>query len=263
MRRTWLCVGVVLIGTGCSAVAAAAPKRGHDSREAKARAACAAGRVDEGVALLVEIAAKNGDPNALYNQARCYQQNGRSSEALARFKEYRSRVPDLPPTEAAQVDGFIRDLEAEVAAKDKPMEPVPPTPPPVIEVAPAPPPVEPVAAPAPQRGRGARIAAAVLAVAGAAALGAGVYFSLRVRAVASDLESPTPIDAGAYRDKVHEGQQAETRQWIAYGVGAAALVGAAVVVIVGRPAAAAEPPRVALAPLVGRGGGGAALLWRF
>ena len=261
------CAAVMGIVRG-DGLALAAP-RGKDSREARARAACAAGRVDEGVALLAEIAAENGDPNALYNQARCYQENGRSSEALARFKEYRDRVPSLSPAEAAQLDAFIRDLEADVAAKNSAREPPPApsttvappppaTPPPALEPPPAlplPPP-----APAPQAGRGTRIAAVALALTGAAALGVGVYYTLRVQSLTADLENDKPmIDQRMLQDQYAQGHQAENRQWIAYGVASGALVASAVLFLVSHSSSSAESPRVALVPVVGLSGGGASL----
>lgn len=261
-KRAGVLLGAVLwCAASAGATAVAAPRRAHDSREAKARAACAAGRVDEGVALLEEIAAQRDDPNALYNEARCYQQNGRNSEALERFKLYRDRVRNLPPAEAAQLDGFIRALETQVAAKAKPPAPPPSAPSapaesaplPLSESAPLPPAAVDVPAAA-SRGSGARIAAITLGAVGAVALGTGVYYTLRVKSITSDLESPTQIGDQEYQDKLKQGQHAETYQWIAYGVAAAAFAGSTVVLLVSRPGAGTEAAPVSVAPLVGRAG---------
>lgn len=224
--------------------------RGADPREAQARAACAAGNVDIGIALLDEIATETGDQNAIYNQARCYQQNGRTDEALSHFKEYRRRVPDLAPDEAAQVDSFIRELEAEQARKAKPEAAAAlPHPPFGVELAPP-------AKGAPVRPSQLRLLPTALAGVSVAALLTGVFFSLRVRSIQNDLESPTPISRADFDDKMRSGQHAETYQWVSYGVAAAAATGSVLTYVMGRPAAASGSPRAGFLLLFGRGGAG-------
>jgi hypothetical protein len=51
------------------------------------------------------------DPTYVYNQARCYQQNDRFEQALARFREYLRKKPDLAPADRAVVDAYIAECE--------------------------------------------------------------------------------------------------------------------------------------------------------
>ncbi|HEY2903662.1 MAG TPA: tetratricopeptide repeat protein [Polyangia bacterium] len=241
-----------------STTAQAAP----DSREARARAACAAGNVEKGVALLAQIAAETGDVNALYNQARCYQQNGRTDEALERFKDYQRRALNLSPDEAAQVNTFIRDLQAEQARDAASASP------PVAAPAPPSPAANSALPPAPgldaKRAGPSLVAPAILAGVGVAALAAGIYFSLKVRSIESDLESPTHITLADYNDKVHSGQDAATYQWVGYGVAAAAAAGSALTYALGRrPTGGAETARVGFAPAIGRDGVGGLVRFAF
>src|SRR5688572_7801153 len=155
---------------------------GGDVRAVEARKHCAAGRVEEGIELLARIVAETGDPHAVYNQARCYQQNGRAAEALARFKEYRRTRTDLRARERVEVDGHIRELEATLASaspEKAPAQPAPAQPAgpatglPSLAVSPAAPP-EPTPPPAPlvppQRSRLARAAVIGLAATGVAGI---------------------------------------------------------------------------------------------
>jgi tetratricopeptide (TPR) repeat protein len=250
-----LAAPILIVGwlTVAAGTALAAP----DPREARARAACNAGDVEKGVALLAQIANETGDVNAFYNQARCYQKNGRNDEALERFKEYRRRAPNLSADEAAQVEGFIRDLESEQQARQAARaEPTTvPRPPADAE--------RKLAAPATasEGTHPSLVAPAVLAGVGVAALAAGVYFGLKVRSIQNELESPNPISAADYHDKNQSGQQAETYQWVSYGIAVAAAAGSALTYLLGRaPSASAEAPRVGFAPTLGRdaGAGGVA-----
>src|SRR5689334_17575967 len=78
----------------------------EESRQVKAKRACAAGRVEEGVELLAALYAESGDVNYVYNQGRCYQQNGRGDQALNRFREYLRRATNATPEERREVQGF-------------------------------------------------------------------------------------------------------------------------------------------------------------
>jgi tetratricopeptide (TPR) repeat protein len=91
--------------------ARAAQELGSDRRAAEARQACASGNVEEAIELLAQIIAETGDANAVYNQARCYQANGRSVQALVRFREYLRIAGRLDPNERAQVRRYIAELE--------------------------------------------------------------------------------------------------------------------------------------------------------
>ena len=241
--------------------AQAAPAHPADPRESKARAACAAGNVDKGISILEEIYEETGDNNALYNQGRCFQLNGRNKEALDRFKEYRRRVPVLPADEEAQVEGYIRELTANLARSANSAPAPAPAPAPAVDAV--------VVATAPDQGappaethNGLRVASGILAGAGAAALVTGVYFSLRVRSIQNELEAPGTITAAQWNSKVQDGKSAERNQWVSYGVAAAALTGSVVMYVVGRPATG-EDRRVSLSAAIGRDGAGGVLRFVF
>jgi hypothetical protein len=235
--------------------ALAAPARPVDPRESKARAACAAGNVDKGISILEDIYEETGDNNALYNQGRCFQLNGRNKEALDRFKEYRRRVPVLPADEEAQVEGYMRELKANLARSANP------APAPAPEAVVVAPPLEPAATPA-ETHNGLRVASAILAGAGAAAFVTGVYFSLRVRSIQNELEAPGTITAAEWNNKVQDGKNAETYQWVSYSVAAAALTGSVVMYVMGRPASRENRP-VSISAAFGRDGAGGALRFAF
>src|SRR3954470_12357718 len=102
-----------------AAEAHAAP-RTREQRETEARTACAAGRVEAGIEVLAQLLTEYGHPNYIYNQARCYQQNGKAEPAISRFKEYLRAASDVTADERARVERFIGELEAEVQAAAPP-----------------------------------------------------------------------------------------------------------------------------------------------
>jgi hypothetical protein len=181
-----------------------------ESRQVKAKRACAAGRVEEGVEILAALYAESGDVNYVYNQGRCYQQNGRVDQALNRFREYLRRATGASEQERAEVRGFIEELERQ---RERTSPPQPER-------------------PADQGARSGRLrtAGVTLAVVGVAAVGTGVVLSLKVRGSARDVERYVR-DTQPYADpqvvagKMRSGGRLETFQWVAYGAGVAALAG--------------------------------------
>jgi tetratricopeptide (TPR) repeat protein len=255
-RRPWprTAVVLVLMVAPAAAAVAAPPAPTPDPRAIRARIACDAGEVDRGVALLAEIAADNNDNNALFNQARCYQQNGRARQALERFKEYRRRVPRITAAESRQLDVYVRELETELAAQDKVAAPLSPVAPPVVA---------PVDNPAPAR-RTLLVPAAVTGAIGAAALVGGVYFSLKVRSLSRELEAAAPqLTPKDYRDKKSQGERAVTYQWIGYGAAAAALTASGVLLMMNHDSGSPEAARVSWAPAVAPGMAGGVLRLRW
>jgi hypothetical protein len=232
-----------------AAPAAAQTSEERDPREVEARKACASGQVDRGIALLAEIIAETGDPTPVYNQARCYQQNGRTAEAIQRFREYLRLSPKAPPDEVARVQGFIHDLEAEGARAQAPREPS----------------VQGRAAPAEgPPGSGLRITAFALGGAAVLAIGAGAYFSARVGAKKSDVEGLSQVtDRQAYDRMLSDGRSAEHWQWVGYGVGAAALVGGGVCYWLSERAGNERASVARVVPVVSTGLTGALLQVRY
>jgi hypothetical protein len=110
-----------------------------DERVQKARVECMAGDPQTGVRLLAEVYAETRDPNLIYNQARCFEQNGKNDQAVLRFEEYLRVNRDLSPTEINEVRARIVSLQA--TSKERPSsaqpEPVPVELPKPTPVAPA------------------------------------------------------------------------------------------------------------------------------
>jgi hypothetical protein len=112
-RASLLFLGITAGLAGTAEISRAAKPNPLDRRAMEARKACAAGRVEQGIELLAQIIAENGDPNAVFNQARCYQANGRNEQALARFREYLRIAENVQVGEADQVRVYIAELEEE------------------------------------------------------------------------------------------------------------------------------------------------------
>lgn len=62
----------------------------------------------KGVSILADLYVDTGDPNHLFNQARCYEQNLRFVEAAERFKEYPRKAPRLGEAERTDVEKHIQ-----------------------------------------------------------------------------------------------------------------------------------------------------------
>jgi hypothetical protein len=213
-----------------------------EAREAEAQKACAAGQVDRGIQILAELLVQTSHPNYVYNQARCYQQNGLAAQALQRFREYLREARDISAADRSQVEGFIRELEADLARK---------SPPPGGGEATSPRPQDAPARATPQPdlragvppqtgddGHTLRVAAMALGGVAVLGLGAGAVFGLQARSLEREVEgwkgtgSRSQDELG---DKNSAGKRYQTLQWVGYGVGAAALVAAVVCFVSGQP----------------------------
>jgi hypothetical protein len=161
------------------------------------------------VRLLADLFAQTEDMNYVFNQGRCFQQNGRPADAVARFREYLRRAGD--DAEARQeAQRFVTELEADMALTRQQEQQR--------------------NAPAGDGGRLLRRTGIGLGSFGAVALGAGLVLSLKVRAQKRDTESYAgrpDADVRRVSEMVSAGTRAETWQWISYVTGVAALVGGA------------------------------------
>jgi hypothetical protein len=205
VRAIWAVTAVGLCLASSPAEAAS------DEREARAKKACAAGRVDEGVELLAELFTQTGDVNYVYNQGRCYQQNGVADKAVNRFREYLRTATELQPEDRAVVERYIAELEQQRAATPPPREA--------------------------EGSSRLRTAALVLGAAGALAIGTGVVLSLKVQSYEREtnegLASMDPVEPWWLEGRISSGTRLETFQWVAYGVGAAAIAGGVVCHVLG------------------------------
>jgi len=109
--------GVTLIG---AATARAADSR--EAREREARKACFTGNVDRGVEILVDLYGETGHPNYIYNQARCFERNGKYDQAVLSYEDYLRKATNLGDVERAQVEKSIAELRAKIASPSSPAE---------------------------------------------------------------------------------------------------------------------------------------------
>ena len=298
-RAAWLrrCRHGLAAAVGCAFVLAGAPARAQaaDPRETQSRSECLAGRFQAGVDLLAQMFAETGDVNYIYNQGRCYEQNGKFSEAILRFREFLRKAKDLSAEERAEVNGHIAECKAMKTEQDSPAMPataVPVTPPPPAtpppaapsgEAQPAPSAASTVAPPAtataptlagvvetaPGRpytdrvGASLRTAGIVIGSVGAAALITGVIFSIETHSLSNDVTSDA-AQRSFSRTTYDRGQLFEDLQWVGYGVGAAALAGGVVLYYLGyRTAQSSASDSVSLLPVILPGGTGAVVQGSF
>ena len=74
---------------------------GREAREREARKACFTGNVDRGVEILVDLYGETRHPNYIYNQARCFERNGKYDQALLSYEDYLRKAKDLGETRSA------------------------------------------------------------------------------------------------------------------------------------------------------------------
>ena len=268
-------------------LAALAGAKDRDSKERTARTACLAGDYAKGVALLAELYVSTKDIAYLFNQARCFEQNGKYEEAILRFHEYQLKNADAgnPPDESAEkhIASCQALLDKQKAGQVATLPPVTPTvTAPAVPAEPKPVAVEspgqraeakPEATVEPKAdvsasiapetpGRGLRVAGIAAAAVGVAGLAAGVVFNLKANSLASDLESANGSSTTLYsRSKESSRSSYATLTWVAYGAGAACMAGGAVLYFFGR--SPGPSTQVALAPAVGVGEVGAVLQGAF
>jgi tetratricopeptide (TPR) repeat protein len=250
------------------------------AREKAAQKACALGDYQKGVDILADLFVETDDPNLVFNQGRCYQQNSRYEQAIARFQEYLRKDDNLSENDKADAERRIRECEASLAKAAKAAQaaqppaaapaPVAPAETPATAPAPAtltpdvstkPSPVAQQANPQPagQSGSGFRTAGIVTAAVGGAALVASVVMNLKVNGMASDLQKTNGYDAG----KVSDRNTYETLGWVGYGVGAACVATGAVLYYLGIRSGASESASVAFVPAFAPGQAGAVLKGAF
>ncbi|MEO8214993.1 MAG: hypothetical protein ABI560_17470 [Myxococcales bacterium] len=82
-----------------------------DAREMQARQAYAAGNYHDALDVYVQLYAEKLHPNFLRNIGRCYQNLGDPDKAINSFREYLRKAKDVSPTERAEVNGYIAEME--------------------------------------------------------------------------------------------------------------------------------------------------------
>ncbi len=113
MFRSWIPVAVtgLMMAGAASAGAAESP----EVREREARKACFMGNVERGVEILVDLYVETQHPNYIYNQARCFERNGKYDQALLSYEDYLRKATNLGDAERAQVEKSMVELRVKLA----------------------------------------------------------------------------------------------------------------------------------------------------
>jgi tetratricopeptide (TPR) repeat protein len=247
------CAAVLALLLASTALAA---KESKESAASKARKACLTGDYQSGLAILSDLFVKTKEPIWIFNQGRCFEQNGKYEEAISRFEEYLRLSKGLNSADRDGAQDHLIECQSKLA-KTPAVTPPPEVAPPAVPPPPPEPDVqisEPKPAPAPEQGgSGLRIAGITVGVIGAAALGGGLAFNLLANNMAKDLNK----DGGYDRDKASTRSTYQTLTWVGYGVGGACLLGGALLYTFGRRDADASS--VALLPSLAPGQAGMSL----
>ena len=199
----------------------------RDPRERTARKACLTGDPAKGVSILADLFLDTKDPTYIFNQGRCFEQNRKYEDAIARFEEYlvtTSAVLSREDRESAEKHIAIcrETLARERGSSSATALPQPSTPPPPPVQAPQPTPTpEPsgpiVVRPAPEpqpletHGNAAlRTAGIVSASVGVAAVVAAVVLNVKANSMVNDMENTSN---GYSPAKVDDRKTYETLSW--------------------------------------------------
>jgi tetratricopeptide (TPR) repeat protein len=253
-----------------TALFSAVSAQAQGKREREARKACLTGNYAKGISILSDLFLDTKEPNYIFNQGRCYEQNRRYEEAIASFQEYLRLAPDSAQSDKNAANKHIVDCQ-ELLTKQTGQSAV--TPPPVTTLPIGTPPKEPVTQPNPvepttvpiiqqpdrlnpvstqNAGSGLRIAGIVTASVGGAALITGGILNLKANSLASDLKSP----GGYSNSKESDRKNFRTFSWVSYSVGAACVATGAVLYYLG---ISARSNAVALLPMFAPDQAGAVL----
>jgi hypothetical protein len=241
MMRIFSSLVLVFVVVVSARTASAEKATSTSAKEKAAKKACALGDYQKGTDILADLFVDTNDTTYIYNQGRCYQQNGIFEKAVLRFREYLRKVKNLSNSDRTETERQISDCEASLgkaalvapppvstSSSVAPIEtqltvPAPQTAAPAVSVKPTPTPTE------SSQGKDLRTAGIICAAGGLAAVGAGVGLALKTQNISSDEQKH-----GATPAKESQRKSLETWGWIGYGVGAAALGTGAVLYIAGR-----------------------------
>jgi TolA-binding protein len=92
-------------------VARTGATRENDGQERAARTACLAGDYATGIKILSELFVSTKDPDFIFNQGRCFEQNRRYEDAIARFQEYLQVAQRLTKADRAEAQKHIASCQ--------------------------------------------------------------------------------------------------------------------------------------------------------
>ena len=269
-----------IIGLLITMPAFAAGKQALQSQEQEARKACLNGDYAKGTSILSDLFIQSGgNPVFVFNQARCFEQNRRYEDAVARFEEFvrtaEASKAGIKPDDKTAAEKHIADckrhIEQESHKSSSPAAQDPSTPAPaMISTAPAnqsqptnslPLVTQPAPTPASSdSGSGLRTAGIITASVGGAALVAGILLNMHANSMASDMEN----NIGAYTpSKNASHDHYVTATWVGYGVGAAFVATGAVLFGIGLGSKGRASTDVAIMPAVDGHQAGLALTGSF
>jgi len=107
---------MLALATGL-ALAPPARAASEDAKERAARRACLAGNYKKGVEILSDLFVKTEDPVFIFNQGRCFEQNGRYEEAITRFREYLRKAKKGSAQDKADTEKHIADCQVLLGQK--------------------------------------------------------------------------------------------------------------------------------------------------
>jgi hypothetical protein len=246
----------------CAILLTATAARAEDinQRAARAKKECYSGNYQAGVELLVELFAETRDANYIFNQARCFEKNGKCSEALLSFREFMRIAKDLTPAERADVNRRIAACQGMKAEPQPTYVPPPPQPTDTTPAASVELP-KPEATPA-SDGAGLRATGIVTMSIGAAAAIAGGVLGWQAKKIEEEVTNDNKL-LTYDRKKDDRGKLFAKLQWVGYGVGGAAFIGGALMYYFGYRAKQASSAPIALMPLIAPDQAGALLQGRF
>lgn len=208
------------------------------------------GRYEDAIVAWEQAYALSKHTLLLFNLGQAARLAGDCRRAVGFYRAFLRAAPDAPQAEDAEA--FVAQLgtcpeQAEPAAGPGETPPTPSEPEP-----------GPGTGPAAGGDRMTRLVAPTLLATGAVSLAAGVFLGRRAEAKAREVSELCAVRCEWSEVEAREaaGRQAQTLQWVAYGVGAAAVAGAVTTYYLGRRRAHA---RASLALQPHRGGGVLAL----
>jgi len=87
-------------------------RAGDGAQERAAKKACLIGDVAKGVEILTDLFIDTNDPTYIFNQGRCFEQNRRYEDAIARFREYLIKDKKASADERADAEKHIVDCQS-------------------------------------------------------------------------------------------------------------------------------------------------------
>jgi tetratricopeptide (TPR) repeat protein len=176
-------------------------------------------RYDEAIAAWQRAYDLSHLPALVFNLAQAHRLKGECTKAVETYQTFIKLDPTSP--QRADAEGLLKEIQP---CADKPVEPK------VVPETHVPP-------PPPNPGHGKRVAGIAAAGAGAVLVLAGAYFGSRAESLASDVKAACSTGHCEWTSdlagKDADGRSDEKRQYILYGVGAAALVTSGVLYYLG------------------------------